>query len=127
MSCYSNATQDSERPEILTPLIWAIFRSSQSWQLVPRDGDVLHVTLPSIDRSLPGGIGLDELEGLLVPQERSEDGELPKWRSVMTRLLEEEEEEEVKGDKKRKVLDIKVERACTSFIPPGSGTHPSTQ
>jgi hypothetical protein len=68
--------------------------------------------MPSVDSHLPGGVGLNELQGLLASQDRTNEVELPEWRSVMTRVLE-DGDEGVEGKEKKRVLDVRVERAGT--------------
>lgn len=81
-------------------------------KLVPKDSETLHIPLPSVDPSLPGGVGLNELQGLLSSQDRSKEVELPEWRSVMTRVLE-DGEEEAEGKSKKRTMDVRVEHAGT--------------
>jgi hypothetical protein len=73
---------------------------------VPEKGDVLHVPAPLIDLTRPGGVGLDDLHGLLESQDRVDELKLPVWGSVMSRVIESGEE----GTSDR-ILDIRVERA----------------
>ena len=86
--------------------ITAIFRSPESFERVPVEGEVLHIPAPPVDPDQDGGLGLEDLRGLLEPQDAVETTtDVPGWGSVMTRVLQSEQE------KASRMLDVKVERA----------------
>jgi hypothetical protein len=74
--------------------------------------EVLHIPAPLTIPDRPGGIGLDELEELLVAKERDEKVELPDFNSVMSTVIE--SEEELKNGSRR-MIDCKIERAGRFF------------
>jgi hypothetical protein len=82
------------------------------------DSDVLQIPVPKRNGYRNGGIGLDDLEGILQPCERvSEEGngeEAEAWGGVIQRLIE-KEEAKGKGEASADgltVVDVKVERSC---------------
>ena len=72
---------------------------------MPVEGEVLHIPAPPVDPDQDGGLALEDLQGLLIPQDVVETTELPGWGTVMTRVLQSEQ------DKASRMLDVKVERA----------------
>ncbi|CCM02980.1 uncharacterized protein FIBRA_05095 [Fibroporia radiculosa] len=67
--------QDSEVPSLFIPFFWVNFHDSAALARLPRQPTVLKVKVPVADRERPGGVGLDDLQDLLHPQDyRLEDG-----------------------------------------------------
>src|ERR1700722_5252522 len=92
--------------------IWAVFRSPESLNLVSEDADIMHIPVRTVDHTMPGGIGLNELQGLLESSDKSQEVVRPEWQGLMRLLLD-----DGGGDEKtsmtapNRVLDVRVERA----------------
>jgi hypothetical protein len=91
--------------------IWAVFRSPESLNLVSEDADIMHIPVRTVDHTMPGGIGLNELQGLLESSDKSEELELPEWQGLMSRVFEDGGDEKTSTTAPNRVLDVRVERA----------------
>ena len=92
--------------------ITAVFRSPESFERVPVEGEVLQVPAPPVDPDQDGGLGLEDLRGLLQPQDVVETTDFPSWGSIMSRVLQSAQE------RAAPMLDVKVERARASQLLP---------
>ena len=64
-------------------MVHLAFRDPDSIHRIPARGARLRIPAPQVTTDRPGGIGLDELEGLLAHQERVEEGGIPTFEAVM--------------------------------------------
>jgi hypothetical protein len=83
--------QDSEVGYKYQSIVHAVFRDPQSVDRISVD-DILRLPAPRHIPDRPGGIGLDELEGLLEMQEHSKDeASIPAFWTLMDNALNGEE------------------------------------
>jgi len=96
--------QDFEIATKYQNIVHVAFRDPQSAHNIPAGFDVLKVPAPRIAFDRPGGIGLDDLEGLLKPQERAQEVGIPAFDNVMENVLESERDE-------KKVMECRIQRS----------------
>lgn len=89
-----------------------LFRSQESFNLIPQDAEAFHIPAPPTIPDRPGGIGLDELEGLLVANGKDEAVDVPDFGSVMSSVIESEEEVK-KGS--RRMISCRIQRSGRYF------------
>jgi hypothetical protein len=80
--------QDSEIGTKYQCLIHVAFHDPQSVHRISPGSDVLQVPAPHIVSDRLGGIGLDELEGLLKRQEHTKEAGIPAFENVMESVLQ---------------------------------------
>jgi hypothetical protein len=89
-----------------------VFRDPQSPLRISADSDILHIPAPHIISDRPGGIGLDELEGLLEHQEYVKEGGIPAFENVMESVLQSGRDE-----KNDRFIECKIQRSSMWYLP----------
>lgn len=69
-------------------MISVAFRDPQSARRISPGLNVLRIPMPQVVPERPGGIGLDELEGLLERQEYVEEVTIPVFGDMMENMLQ---------------------------------------
>ncbi|KAG5647077.1 hypothetical protein DXG03_001447 [Asterophora parasitica] len=93
-------TKDFELPSHYQIYVNVAFRDPNAFERIPLKPEPFTVTLPSTIANRPGGIGLDELQAVLQPQEYVKSN-IPSFGDIM---------ETVEGDKEEE-LTFTIERA----------------
>jgi hypothetical protein len=101
-------------PQIYQGILWVEFLSSESFQRVPKDGEMLRIRAPTIDSTREGGLGLHELQELLKASDRVDDESQSPEVNIMQGVIDSGNPKE--GVSRPKMLDFRVERACTYLI-----------
>ncbi|KAH9949246.1 hypothetical protein B0H21DRAFT_729166 [Amylocystis lapponica] len=65
--------RDPDLPQLYAPFFWVAFRDAESYKRVPATSTMIKVEVPIVDRVRPGGVGLDDLQGLISPQGYTDD------------------------------------------------------
>jgi hypothetical protein len=104
--------QDFEIGTKYQSVAYVVFRDPQSPLRISADSDILHIPAPHIIPDRPGGIGLDELEGLLEPQENAKEGGIPAFENVMESVLQSGRDE-----KNDRVIECKIQRSSMWYLP----------
>lgn len=78
--------QDHEMPSRYQKLLWVIFQFAASRRLVLDSPGSIDVRTPIVDSQRPGGIGLEELEGFLLPTDirLGDSAPLKSWASSLS-------------------------------------------
>jgi len=97
--------RDSEVTTAYHPFIWAELKDPSNF----KGTAVIQVPIPERDRHRPGGIGLDDLQGLLESPDPSEQEEV--WRSVTEQMVAESQRTGV-----AKVFDVRIERSASEEL-----------
>lgn len=96
------------------PYFWARFEDQASYERIPNGQTVIRVEVPVVDPARPGGIGLDDLQGVLQPEDwKGPDQEEPPSLSGQDLT----DFQETTG---KKVTDVKVEISGMRFHLPVS-------
>ena len=96
-------------PSSFMPFMHATFAHAEDAEAIPLDGKVIQVVAPQVDKKRDGGIGLDELHVYLNPESR--EGMLS---DKIT--LEPGTEWGPPDQNQNQVMDVKLERTCTSIF-----------
>ncbi len=72
---------------------------------MPTEPSILQVKVPVIDKTQPGGIGLNDLQGLLDPADKIEDA-YSEYQTVASRMKPENSND----DGSTRVIDVRIER-----------------
>ena len=97
--------QDFEVGYKYQSIVHAVFRDPQSVDRISAD-DTLRIPAPHYVPDRPGGIGLDELEGLLELQEHVKEAGVPAFANVMESVLR-------NGEENDSFIDCRVTRSST--------------
>ena len=96
-------------PSSFMPFMHAIFARAEDADAIPLDGKVIQVVAPQVDKKRDGGIGLDELHVYLNPEPR--EGMLSGGSTA-----EPGTEWGPPDQNQDQVMDVKLERTCTSIF-----------
>lgn len=95
--------QDADLTESYQSFLAADFLTHESWLAIPEGGAKIKITIPAHDARQPGGLGLDDLRPLLVPEVKPTTPEIPRWK-------DESNDSQVSG----REMQVVVERARAS-------------
>lgn len=84
------------------------FRDARSHDRIPLDSETIQIPRPTYEADHPGGVGLEEIEGLLRRQDL--DNEIPSFETIVSSVLHDSEHEA----KASPTISLRVERASTS-------------
>ncbi|EKM53604.1 uncharacterized protein PHACADRAFT_260044 [Phanerochaete carnosa HHB-10118-sp] len=104
--------RDHEASDMYQPYFFAEFESGESLEMLPLGRQTIQLEIPIYDRTPSGGIGLQDLRGLLRPENRLE-GELVPEASVITRMAAEtaSKSDAVEEKPTTRVVDVWIERS----------------
>ncbi|PCH35734.1 hypothetical protein WOLCODRAFT_140051 [Wolfiporia cocos MD-104 SS10] len=68
-----NLSRDPNIPDAYRPWFYIRFYDKESFDRIPAKPSVLEVQVPVLDKTRPGGLGLDDLQGLLRGREQGEE------------------------------------------------------
>ncbi|KZT01233.1 uncharacterized protein LAESUDRAFT_763933 [Laetiporus sulphureus 93-53] len=99
-----NVGRDYELPTHYVPFFWVHFHDLASEERIPWGPAILKVDVPIVDPARPGGVGLDDLDGLL----RSQD-----YVSLHEQIEKLAAKDKPK-DPSRRTIDLRIERAVST-------------
>ena len=99
------------------PYFFASFESEDSLEMVPLGRQTIQLEIPIFERTPPGGIGLQDLQGLLRAENRLE-GELIPEASVVARMAAEtaSKSDAVEEKPTTRTIDVWIERSRTWML-----------
>ncbi|KAI0937760.1 hypothetical protein AcW1_003834 [Taiwanofungus camphoratus] len=100
--------KDRDLPHLYIPYFWVLLHDPWNYERVP-NRTVLKVPVPNVDPSRPGGIGLEDLQGLLYSQDRTR-GPMGSAERVLQDSSESDD-----GDSKTRTVDLRIEHAKVPF------------
>ncbi|KAI0937759.1 hypothetical protein AcW1_003834 [Taiwanofungus camphoratus] len=100
--------RDRDLPHLYIPYFWVLLHDPWNYERVP-NRTVLKVPVPNVDPSRPGGIGLEDLQGLLYSQDRTR-GPMGSAERVLQDSSESDD-----GDSKTRTVDLRIEHAKVPF------------
>ncbi|GJJ10470.1 hypothetical protein Clacol_004696 [Clathrus columnatus] len=109
---YSSAgtnTPDPDVPTTYAPYFIATFAWEEDAEAIPRGGTVIQVPTPKVNEFRPGGVGLDDLEPYLDPNNENSNHRLKDEHS--------EAGSSNPNNSEVKLMDVKLERSNLKYLP----------